>query len=150
LKTFDNVAITEDNIDDINVRKELTENNEVGLKSYRNYLSLGKLYNLFFLGFVLVINMSVSGYSYYFYNSAAKNQDDKSFDSHKFLKYFIIINIVLGLTEFFRILFCYVFGINISIKLHGLMLIRIMYSSINNFFNKNTIGKVLNRLSGDL
>lgn len=30
------------------------------------------------------------------------------------------------------------------------MLFRVLYSSINSFFNKNTIGKVLNRMSGDL
>lgn len=31
-----------------------------------------------------------------------------------------------------------------------MMLVKMMYSSINGFFNKNPIGKVLNRLSGDL
>lgn len=93
--------------------------------------------------------MIVYGYSYYFYNTASKNQEG-DFDSSHFLKYFVIIQILMGLLNFLRILFCYLFGINISMKLHGTMLIRILYSSINSFFNKNPIGKVLNRLSGDL
>lgn len=42
------------------------------------------------------------------------------------------------------------FGINISTKLHGLMSLKVLYSSINSFFNKNPIGKVLNRFSGDI
>lgn len=91
--------------------------------------------------------MIATGYSYYFYNYSTKGEN---FNSSYFLKVFISLNLILGFTTFFRMLFIYMFGISISIKLHGLMLLRILYSSINGFFNQNPIGKVLNRVSGDL
>lgn len=76
--------------------------------------------------------MIATGYSYYFYNFATKGEN---FNSGYFLKVFITLNLLLGFTTFFRMLFIYMFGISISIKLHGLMLLKILYSSVNGFFN---------------
>lgn len=148
-KPFVSVQVGDNNIDDLNVRKELEENQEVAFSSYFNYLSLGRMYNLMLLIAIMLVNMFFAGYSYYFYNQASKNHR-ADFNPTYFIQMFVAINLVLGMTQFLRILFCYLFGINISMKLHGLMLVRVLYSSINGFFNKNPIGKVLNRFSGDL
>lgn len=72
LKLFESVQIEDDNIDDHNVRKEMSENNDVGIDSYKNYLSLGKIHNLFFIGLFSLVYILTSCYSYYFYNSASR------------------------------------------------------------------------------
>ena len=127
----------------------MKESQEVGISSFYRYIKLGKPRNLILLIVFLICGMITQGYSFYFYNSASKNHEG-DFDSLHFLKYFVIIQMLLGIFNFLRIFIVYLFGINISTKLHGSMLIRVLYSSINSFFNKNSIGKVLNRMSGDL
>ena len=52
----------DDNIDDINVRKELEENADVGYNSYINYVKLGKFSNLLFLIINLILSMLLIGY----------------------------------------------------------------------------------------
>lgn len=143
----ESVVVEPQNIDDLNVRKELQEKTDVGLQSYLKYVKLGKTYQIFILILVMLIYMVSLGYSYYFYNTLGSSQSN---DYHSFLKGFVFINMVIGTTQFLRLLICYLFGINISLKLHSLMILRILYASINSFFNKNSVGKVLNRLSGDL
>lgn len=42
------------------------------------------------------------------------------------------------------------FGLHVSRKLNTMLVFRLMHASLTKFFNNNPIGKILNRLSGDL
>ena len=82
--------MTDDNIDDFNVLKEMKENQNIGLNSIFIYLKLGKSLYIVILIVTMITQMFVEGYSFYFYNTAVKNGDN-DFDPYYFLKVFVIL-----------------------------------------------------------
>ena len=136
-------------IHEINVKKELEEKSSFGFGIVLNYINMGLKWKLA----VIVISMSlygyIYGYSFYFYNQQGKLEPGE-FDNGYFFKLFIFINLSAAFLNFFRVYNSYTFGYDISRIINNVIVFRILHSSLNKFIDKNPIGKILNRLSGDM
>ena len=62
----------------------------------------------------------------------------------------MIINGGIAIVNSLRLLILYIYGYKVSIRLHRIMTMNIIFSSLNKFINKNPIGKLINRFSGDM
>ena len=137
------------NIDEVNVKKELEEKSSFGFGIILNYLNLGYKWKIFIVVITMIAYGFIYGYSFYFYNQQGKLSAEE-FDNGTFFKLFILINLSAAFLNFFRIYNSYTFGYDISKIINNIVVFRILHSSLNKFIDKNPIGKVLNRLSGDL
>lgn len=96
------------------------------------------------------------GYQYIFLNHMGDLPEDQ-FDKKWFFLVFGLITLGQVLTQFGRGFIAYNFALEVSAKLNSLGRLRLtavtnrlLHASLNRFFHKNAVGKVLNRLSGDI
>lgn len=133
----------------INVEEELKDKGEFSWFLILEYIKLGSgpmlisiCVNVFFLSAIQVIR-------YFFYNNNS-NSNNPDFNIGTFIQNMIIIESLFVFFSMARAFFSLLNSLLVSSRMNKLMLFKILHSSIPNFFNKNPVGKILNRLSGDL
>jgi ATP-binding cassette subfamily C (CFTR/MRP) protein 1 len=133
----------------INIENEMKENGEVNFQLILQYFKLGKTRYLLVPFIAFILQVLFSGYNYYFKNQQG-SLTAENFEKAYFMKVTLILEI--GFISFGTLsgLFCFIYGLGVSRKLNSLIIFRLMHSSLNRFFNKNPVGKVLNRFSDDL
>lgn len=133
----------------MNMNEELKEVHEISTKIIGTYLSIGSI-SLFVLSVISQSGFSIFNvFNYFFLDSQAK-LDPKAFEQSYFFKIILAISAAFTIFPTLRGLFILLFGLSVSKKLNNLIIFRMLHGSMQEFFHKNPIGKILNRLSGDL
>lgn len=133
----------------MNIDEELKEKGEVNLKLFFKYLRLGRAIFLLFPMLGASMYIVFSAYRYFFYNEQG-DLPPEQFNRSYFMKVTIILEIGFVTFGTLRGFFCLMFGLDVSRKLNSLIIFRMMHASVIKFFNKNPVGKILNRLSDDI
>lgn len=81
--------------------------------------------------------------------NTAANNNSNAHNGH-YLMWYTIISLNVGTFVFVRLTVVYIANYLMVKKLHKGMVSRLIYASINNFFDRIPIGRILNRLSKDL
>ena len=138
-----------DQRDLVNMKKEIEEEKESSIKLFFAFIKMGKFYLLFITLVTTFCYIVVFIYKNFYLNEQGQIKPE-DFDRKTFLYALIIFETVIFLSQTSRALFNYKLFIGISAKTNTLITYRMLHASINKFYSQNPIGKVLNRLSGDL
>jgi len=137
------------NVARVNFEQEINEKGEVNWRLIWSYLRLGNSFYLLVPIIGVIIFMVLSSYRYFFYNQQGKLNSNE-FDKFYFIKVTFFLELGFVLIGLFRGLFVLLFGLSVASKLNTLLIFKMLHSSITGFFNKNPVGKILNRLSSDI
>lgn len=149
-KFSDDVTNTNDNeVAEHNMNEEMKELNNVNFKLVASFFGLTSKLKLSIVVVAVILTMMANSYLYVFYNEQGE-KDPANFDKFYFFKMFITLQVLIIFFNFVRAFFIFLFSLDVSNKLNTIIIFRMLHASINKFFNRNPIGKVLNRLSGDI
>jgi ATP-binding cassette subfamily C (CFTR/MRP) protein 1 len=137
------------NVAILNFQQEVKEKSEINLKMIFSYLRLGNGYYLIMPLIGIALFIAFSSYRYFFYNQQGKLRPE-DFDKYHFIMVTIGLESGFVLINTFRGLFVFLFGLSVAYKLNTLIIFRMLHASLTGFFNKNPVGKILNRLSSDI
>jgi ATP-binding cassette subfamily C (CFTR/MRP) protein 10 len=133
----------------MNLDTEMKEKGKVNLALVLSYLKLGRFLYLIVPIIGAIVFMILTSLKYFFYKQQG-SMNPAVFDKFHFLKVSLAIEIGLVIIGTLRGVFTLFFGLSVSFKLNTLIVFRLIHASVNNFFNKNPVGKILNRLSTDV
>lgn len=132
-----------------NMDTEMAENQPFSFRSVKNYIFLGSKTLFFFSVFSNFLFFLLNWFIFVFYNEQSRIKPaDFNFDY--FLKILLFIQIGSTVLPTLRGYFILLFGVSVSKKLSLLINFRVIHASLLTFFNKNSSGKILNRLGGDI
>ena len=78
------------------------------------------------------------------------SETDPKISNHEFLGVYIAIGLIYGTFAFFRALLIAYGSPKMSLFIHESMISNLLFSSLNEFFDRVPLGRIFNRLSKDL
>lgn len=133
----------------LNFHTEIKEKTKAGFSLFFSYLGIGR-FSYFIIPILGIIAFVLIGvYRYAFYNEQGSTPVSQ-FDKIHFFKILWLMEAGLLVIGICRGIFVYLFGLSVSANLSTLLIYTLLHAPLNSFFNRNSVGKILNRISGDI
>jgi ATP-binding cassette subfamily C (CFTR/MRP) protein 2 len=126
---------------------------DTGLKLYASfakynggylYMGLILLCQIIWMGFNASTNLWLASWT------ESESQVPQKHPSEFYIKWYIVLGIFYGLFAFFRSLLVSYSSPKMSTFIHEAMISNLLFSSLNEFFDRVPLGRIFNRLSKDL